>query len=94
MVTKKQKSSAQLQNSHYRSARFGGFLREAIFGANDGLVTTTALIAGLYNLLMALGGDAVVSSIAEKFHRESHSPEAHGKDGAAKNTPEKTKNAP
>ena len=64
MVTKKQKSSAQLQNSHYRSARFGGFLREAIFGANDGLVTTTALIAGLYGAALS-SRIVILGSLAE-----------------------------
>ncbi len=44
-----------------------------------------ALIAGLYNLLMALGGDKVVETIAEKLGTKK------GEDGAtAKSTPAKT----
>lgn len=55
-----------------------------------------ALIAGLYNLLMALGGDKAVEAIAEKLHGKDHEKEAHGKEdhgATTKSTPSK-KTAP
>lgn len=47
-----------------------------------------ALIAGLYNLLMALGGDKVVEAIAEKLHGNDNKKEDHS--ATTKSAPTKT----